>query len=67
MRTPKHKQPAPKRQPPGPAWRAAVAHGCDMRLIEEQLRRTPTERIRALQRALNTAQSLRNAVILHER
>jgi hypothetical protein len=36
----------------GPAWRAACADGIDMALIEENLRRTPWERMLANDRAL---------------
>jgi hypothetical protein len=46
----------------GPAWRAAEAYGCDMSLIESNLRRTPAERIRDHSRALATATALREAM-----
>jgi len=36
----------------GPAWRAAQAAGIDMALIEENLRRSPWERLQANDRAL---------------
>ncbi len=54
----KRKRPSPKA---GPAWREAEAYGFDMSLIECNLRRTPRERIRLLNRILNTAFSLRKA------
>lgn len=54
----KRKRASPKA---GPAWRAAEAYGCDMSLIEDNLRSTPLERIRILDRVLNTALSLRRA------
>jgi hypothetical protein len=44
------------------AWEKAIEYGCDMSLLEENLRKTPTQRIRAHQRALNTAIMLRNAM-----
>lgn len=36
----------------GPAWRAAFAAGMDMSLLEENLKRTPWERLLANDRAL---------------
>jgi hypothetical protein len=36
----------------GPAWRAAMEAGIDMSLIEENLRRTPWERLLANENAL---------------
>lgn len=36
----------------GPAWRAACEAGLDMSLVEENLRRTPWERLLANDRAL---------------
>jgi hypothetical protein len=47
---------------PGPAWKAAEAEGYDMSLIEENLRKTPMERIRAHSRALSMAMELREAM-----
>jgi len=47
---------------PGPAWKAAEAYGFDMSLIEANLALTPLERIRAHNRALNTALELRSAM-----
>lgn len=46
----------------GPAWRAARAYGIDVSLLEDNLRLTPLERIRAHARALNEALMLRDAV-----
>jgi hypothetical protein len=51
-----------KRRPPGPAWRAAEEFGCDMSLIEENLRLTPRERIRRHCEALKRISKLREAV-----
>ena len=55
----KRKRASPKA---GPAWRAAEAYGCDMSLIEDNLSRTPLERLRALDRALETIFALRQAM-----
>jgi hypothetical protein len=44
------------------AWAKAEEHGCDMSLIEDNLRKTPTQRIRTHQQALNTAVMLRKAM-----
>ena len=55
----KRKRASPKA---GPAWRAAEAYGSDMSLIEDNLRRTPLERIRALGHALQTILALRQAM-----
>jgi hypothetical protein len=49
-------------QPVGPAWRAAERFGCDMSLIECNLRKTVQQRIRAHTRALATAAALRQAM-----
>lgn len=48
--------------PPGSAWREAESYGCDMSLIEANLRKTPAERIRAHSRALATAFALREGM-----
>jgi len=45
----------------GPAWRAAMAAGIDMSLIEENLRRTPWERLLANDRALAMIRELEAA------
>jgi len=46
------------------AWEAAKAYGCDMSLIEENLRKTPAERVMAHRRALQTLTILREAKLL---
>ncbi len=46
----------------GPAWQAARAYGIDVSLLEDNLRLSPLERIRAHARALNEALMLREAV-----
>jgi hypothetical protein len=51
-----------KDKPQSKAWRAAERYGCDMSLIEINLRKTPQERIRAHARALRLAQALRKAM-----
>lgn len=45
----------------GPAWRAAHAAGIDMSLIEENLKRTPVERLLANDRALALVRALEQA------
>jgi hypothetical protein len=42
----------------GPAWRAAFAFGIDMSLIEENLQRSPWERLLANERALALIRAL---------
>ncbi len=44
------------------AWRAAEKAGYDMSLVESNLRKRPSERIRAHSRALATAVMLRQAM-----
>jgi hypothetical protein len=50
----------------GPAWREAVAFGLDMSLVEENLKRTPWERLLAndsalaLLRAIDQAKPVRD-------
>jgi hypothetical protein len=44
------------------AWKAAEAYGCDMSLIEANLRKTPQERIAAHERALAAATALRRTM-----
>jgi len=46
----------------GPDWQAARDYGIDVSLLEDNLRLTPLERIRAHGRALNEALILRDAV-----
>ena len=45
----------------GPMWRAANDAGVDMSLVEDALRMSPAERLRAHQRALNQILALREA------
>ncbi|MGA3179013.1 MAG: hypothetical protein ABSF38_01575 [Verrucomicrobiota bacterium] len=45
----------------GPAWRAAFAAGIDMSLLEENLRRTPWERLLANDRALALVRAVQRA------
>lgn len=42
----------------GPAWRAAVAAGIDMSIVEENLKLSPWERLLANDRALALARAL---------
>ncbi|MBM3887908.1 MAG: hypothetical protein FJ388_02155 [Verrucomicrobia bacterium] len=48
----------PRRAKAGPDWKAAEAYGCDMSLIESNLRKTPAEGIRDHSRALAMATAL---------
>ncbi len=48
-----------KAAPAKDAWAAAAAHGVNMKLLEESLRRTPQERIDFNQMWLNRIQQLR--------
>ena len=56
-----------KRSPPAksrcPASRAAEEYGCDLSLIENNLKKSVQERIRQHSRALATALALRQATI----
>lgn len=45
----------------GPAWRAACADGIDMSLIEENLKRSPWERLMANDRALALVRAVQQA------
>lgn len=45
----------------GPAWRAAVEYGFDMSLIEENLKRSPWERLLANDRALALIRAIQQA------
>jgi len=45
----------------GPAWRAAMAAGIDMSLIEENLRRSPWERLLANDSALALIRQIEQA------
>ena len=49
-------------QPPRSAWEEAEAEGMDMSLVEDNLRKTPLERIREHDRALRLALKLRKAM-----
>lgn len=51
-----------KNEPPLTAWQIAEHEGIDMSLLEITLAMTPEERIRAHERALATAQALRQAM-----
>jgi len=51
--------------PEGPCWQAARAWGCDMSLLEHNLKLTPDQRIRNHQRALRTVVLLRQAMEKH--
>jgi len=45
--------------PPGGRIEAARDHGVDLTLLIERLRKTPEERVRDLQRAINALEELR--------
>jgi hypothetical protein len=45
------------------AWAAAEDYGCDMSLVESNLRKTPAERIRVHGRALAAALALKEAIV----
>lgn len=45
--------------PPGGRIEAARAHGVDLTLLTERLRKTPEERVRDLQRAVNSLEVMR--------
>jgi hypothetical protein len=47
---------------PRSAWEEAEAEGMDMSLIEDNLRKTPLERVREHDRALRLAFKLRKAM-----
>ncbi len=49
----------PKTAPAKDAWAAAEAHGVNMQLLEESLRRTPQERIEFNQMWVNRIEQLR--------
>jgi hypothetical protein len=51
-----------KPRPRGPAWRAVEEFGCDMSLIEENLRLTPRERFRRHNEALRLIARLRRGM-----
>ena len=59
---------SPRRHRPADAWKAAEAYGCDMSLLEDNLRMTPQQRIQAHRSALALAERLRTAMEkFHER
>lgn len=51
-----------RRSPTKSAWKAAEEYGCDMSLIEVNLRKTPAQRILAHRRSLQTLTLLREAM-----
>jgi hypothetical protein len=55
----------PQPQPPRFAWEEAEAEGFDMSLIEDNLRKTPWQRMRDHDRAPNLALKLRKAMQEH--
>jgi hypothetical protein len=54
------REPEPPRE--SDAWQEAERFGCDMSLLEANLKKTPLERIRAHDRALSMAMALRRAM-----
>ena len=56
------------RNPPdaGPMWKPAAEAGVDMSLLEDTLQMSPTERLRAHQRALNQILILMGSRLSHE-
>lgn len=51
-----------RKEKPRTAWEEAEAEGMDMSLVEDNLRKTPLERIREHDRALRLALKLRKAM-----
>ena len=49
--------------PPGGRIEAARAHGVDLTLLVERLRRTPEERVRDLQRAAEDLEAVRGKAL----
>ena len=49
----------------GPAWRAACEYGLDMSLVEDALSKTPEERLKEHQHALNLLLEIRAARALN--
>ena len=49
--------------PPGGRIEAARAHGIDLTLLIERLRKTPEERVRDLQRAVNVIEAARGKAL----
>ncbi|MEI6083285.1 MAG: hypothetical protein WCS70_03180 [Verrucomicrobiota bacterium] len=46
------------------AWEAASAYGCDMALLERNLRMTPAQRVEAHRQALGLVKALRQARVV---
>lgn len=53
-----------RRLPKDRAWEAAAASGCDMALLEWNLRMTPAQRVQAHQQALALVKALRRAKVV---
>ncbi|HEY0097876.1 MAG TPA: hypothetical protein VGB76_02880 [Pyrinomonadaceae bacterium] len=49
--------------PPGGSIEAARAHGVDLSLLVERLRKTPEERVRDLQRAVKVIEAARGKAL----
>jgi hypothetical protein len=49
--------------PPGGRIEAARTHGIDLSLLIERLRKTPEERVRDLQRAVNDIEAVRGKAL----
>ena len=49
--------------PPGGSIKAARAHDTDLTLLVEHLRKTPEERVRDLQRAVNDMETVRGKAL----
>jgi hypothetical protein len=49
--------------PPGGRIEAARAHGVDLSLLVERLRKTPEERVRDLQRVVNNMDAVRGKAL----
>jgi hypothetical protein len=56
---------ATRTKPPAvTAWEAAAAYGCDMALLERNLRMTPAQRVAAHSQALALVKALRQAKVV---
>ena len=49
---------SPTQRRTGDAWKRARVHGCDMKLLEENIRRAPAERIVLHRRARALAEAI---------
>jgi len=49
---------------PRTAWEAAEAYGCDMALLERNLKMTPAQRVEAHRQALELVKALRQARVI---